>query len=151
MSMVKDVGAYILARNNVPQNAGTTAGTAVNGGWLDRRSLGSHYQSCKVVVPFSYVKATGTTISVTARLQQSSAGSTVGMSGLSTGTATTVAAGVSATATTVGQAFADVELTTAQRYLRVQVSPQISVVSSVNALNCQGTIVFGGADVNPAA
>ena len=151
MSMVKDIGAYIKAVTNVAHTTGSTAGTDVNGAAFDRRDdLTSHYQSCKVVVPFSYIKATGTTISITPRLQHSSL-STAGFANLSTGAAVTVAAAVAATAAARNIAELDVDLTVAKRYLRVVIAPQISAQSSVNGIDVIGVIMFGGGDVNPAA
>lgn len=149
----QNIGAYITAREALNAGAGTTPGTAVDGFIIDRFALGSRMDSCKIVIPYNYVKATGTTIALNAHLRDSPTstgwtnfGSTVQTAGVGGVVGVTTAA-----VTSHGRFERNVDLTRARRYIRVRVTPLISVVSSINLLNYNGVLMLGGADVLPAS
>lgn len=155
-----DVGEHILAVSAVAAGAGTTAGTAVNGYVIDRFALatnGNRYASVQIAVPYNFVKATATTVAMNAHLQDSAVsastsaswadyGSTVASEGSGNSTV-----GTSTAAVTSNRTFRrNVNILGARRYVRVRITPHITVVSTANSLNYNAVLVFGGGE-NEAA
>lgn len=146
----QDIGEYIAVRFALPNAAATTAGTAVNGKNIDTRSLGARYHSASLVVPFNYKKAAATVVTMNAHLQTGHTTTSYVNLGSTSGYTATIAAS-SAASSGYSQFEAHIDLTMARRYLRARITPQSSVVSSVNFTNYSGVIVFGGGDQQPAS
>lgn len=151
MSVPYDIGAFIAARAVLSNTAGTTAGTAAASAVVDQRALTKRYHSVKALAPFSYTKTSPGAISVAVTMQHSHTTVSTDFVTLGTaGTAVTVAAGAGTGASSRNVAVCDVSLHNARRYLRMSVTRQISVVSTVSFMAVQGVMLFGGAGNHPA-
>ena len=159
MGTQKGIGAFILGVNGLDPNvvvAGSGAdGTEQFGTALDRLALGTLtrlYFSCLVSVVVTAVLAATDTATIVAKLQESvdlaftapidfeDPNNTVAATG------TLVLTGGGGGTTERGVLQFNVNLMTAQRFLRVAVTPTLSA-ATVDTAAIAGEIVFGGADV----
>jgi hypothetical protein len=150
MSTVQDIGAYINAHMAGYSDAvagGTGDATEVDGPEFDR--LG--YRSCAVYLLYSATLAEDETLSLAANLQDSA---TTGTGYADYGTA--LASAVVATGDTGGSTetgatkVGDFDLTTANRYMRLQFTPDLSAANT-DTSDVIGVVILGGKDVNPAS
>jgi hypothetical protein len=151
-SHMRDIGSYILAKNAMAALASTAAGSGdaseVNGIAIDRLALGSTYQSAKLVVAVSSTLTSGKTVSVAANFQDSPNNSD--WTDYGTALASTVVSTATSSTAFYGEASLDVNLNGADRYVRVQVTSDLSYTGTDTAITT-GVIVFGGAEELPAA
>jgi len=156
----RDVGAYLtntVAALPVGVLAATTSLAEVNGPAIDRRANTSHpFLSCKVAIPWSATSlTTGDSFTVTANMQD--AATTTSWADYDDKDGTTVQQVVSGVGTSVVTAYNgvlefDVDLSSARRYIRLQVTPLFSATTtSADAGAYGGVITFGGANILPAA
>ncbi len=149
----KDMGAYMA-----PEHAGVavsvTAGgagdaTEVNGAWIDTKE----FESMEVLFDYTATLAEGETLSLAANIQDADDIAGTGAADVSTEyltamAATVVATGDSAGSTETGVYGMGVDLTKYRRYVRCQVTPDLSATATDTA-NLQGIAVFGGGQVLP--
>lgn len=159
MSLQKGIGAWILGVNGLDPNvvvAGSGAdGTEQFGTAQDRLALGSLarlYFSCLVSVVVTAVLAATETATIVAKLQESvdlaftlpidftDPNDSVAATG------TLVLTGGGGGTTERGVLQFNVNLMTAQRFIRMAVTPTIST-ATVDTAAIAGALVFGGADV----
>lgn len=145
----QDIGEYVLGEFALLNAAATTAGTAVNGKAIDRRANGSHYVSAKILVPIQYKLSSGTPIVITANLQHGA--TTTAYSNIGSTAAFTTITGATGGSSGYAVLAKNVDITNANRYLRVRITPDCNVVSSVQFCNYSGIVLLGGADAYPAA
>ena len=147
----RSIGDVIAVRNAAGPAALVAAGagdnTAVTGLILDRAALGWP-QSCVVCLPFTATLAAAATLTVAAVLQH---GDNSGLSDAAT--LATIATGVQATGGSGGtteqrQIEVNVNLAGAKRYLRVNLTPDLSA-GSVDIARVGAVIAFGGANRKP--
>jgi hypothetical protein len=165
----RDIGSQLFPVNAVNARTVTNTtvidGVAINGRVIDRRGDGSDvndlYLSAKVVIPFDATLVSTGTATLALKLQHSATtvsgafvdydakdGSTVTNSTLSGST-------VSGSTAQRGVLTQDFDLSSANRYVRVELTPSFShtTASSVTDedFDFGGVVVLGGADVNPAS
>ena len=153
MSTGRDVGEEILAQNAALVTTVTAGGagdaTEIDGISIDRQSLGSLYESCKLSIVGAGNVTSGLTLTVTANMQDSDDGSTWADYGTAYA-ATVVLTGASGGSTQSSfQVFLDNDLRPAKRYIRCQVTPDMSDTDDDTAL-IAAVLVLGGASTNPA-
>jgi hypothetical protein len=144
----------ILSATNAVQTFSSNGApniTEVVGRVIDRLALGRHYLSAKVIVPFGFSGTGGSTtptLTFTSRVLHGTStnpATALGSTGVVTSWYT------SATSTTyVGAHEQIVDLRTASRYLRVNITPNF-VASSSGFVSYGAALVFGGGDEVPAS
>lgn len=150
-----DAGKLIKAMPGIP-STGTipsSSGAAINGLTIDRLALGRRYQSCRSVVQGRLVGSTQQTVSLTKTFQHSSDGTSWDNYSTATNPAAVAIGSTGSTAaqTTDGVVEQTINLRAARRYVRqVLAAPAFSLSSSGDTLTVAGTVVFAGADENPA-
>lgn len=128
------VTVYAKAPQASINSGDTDHATEVNGVQVDLQGVtGQRYRRVKVAFPYSLsVATTGTTVSFASNLQHRDATSGAGSTWADFGTAP--AAHVTTTSTSTGAHEGvfeyEQDLTTANRYIRVQVTPTFSATSS---------------------
>jgi hypothetical protein len=126
----------------VPQvgiNSGDTdSGTEVAGVQIDLQdTTGQRFRRCKVSFPYSVtVDTTGTTVSFASNLQHRNTTSGTGSTWADFGTAPSahVTGGSTTTGASIGAMEYEQDLTLANRYIRVQVTPTFSATTTGLAL-----------------
>jgi len=159
MSMAKqyDIGRYIKAESALAAHilsATTADGDAISGVTIDRLALPRHFQSCRSVVTGRFVGSTTKTATLgTLNFQHSSDGTS--WDNFSTDTVpsnkTLGSTGATGAQDTQGVIEQRVNLRAARRYVRQQVTPDLSCTSSGEMLTVAGVLVFGGADELPSS
>lgn len=158
-SRQRDIGAYLKhenALNPVTVTAGTTAdGQERNGHIIDRRAFADILLSAKVGILYDgAIATTAKTIIVASNLQHSLTTESTAFADYVDKTGTTGFT-VTETRTTAGNGAPsdvleyDVDLSSARRFLRIQVTPTLSS-SVTDTVDLAAVITFGGADQNPA-
>lgn len=147
-----DMGAFVKGLPTTVRIAGSTVASTNTGPSIDRRTdLTGHYMSLKGTVLASYTKTSGVAAFTWSQLIQHSSLSTSGYTTLSSNAGVSIAASSIAVANTLNINEMDVNLVTAKRYLRHEIT--VGLISSVatNAINLMGMMSFGGSNAMPAA
>ena len=150
----RDIGSLIKTKhafiNTTVTAAGSGAATEIDGDGIDRQALGSMMESVDVVIHGNVTMASGETLSIALNLQDSATDGSYSDFG------TAVASVVVKTATGGALTAAGFEFESsfdirgAERWMRVQVTPDLGRAGTDTAL-IEGVIVFGGAATQPAA
>jgi len=146
-----DSGAGLAVRY---ANVGTTAtaggsgdATEVDGAWIDRQG----FNSITVAIPYTATLAEDETLSVAANLQDASDSSGTGAADFGTALAATVqATGDTGGSTETGAVKLTFDLTEADRYVRIQFTPDLSAANTDTA-KLAAAYVLGGAVELPVA
>lgn len=124
---------------------GSGDATEVNCAWIDRRG----FASLKAVVTFTTTLAAAATLTFAANLQDASDGSGTGAADFGTALpATVVATGPGGGGTVTGVVELDFDVTGADRYCRLQVTPNLSAANT-DVLEFGVTYILAGATDNP--
>ena len=148
---MQDAGALIAARYGIA-GVDVTAGGAgdaaeVDGAWIDR--LG--FASLKVIIAFTATLAAGETLAIAANLQDAGAVDGTGAADFGTALAPTVqATGGAGGSTETGVLELDVDLSAADRYVRVRFTPDLSAATTDGA-ELAAVYVLAGATENPVS
>jgi hypothetical protein len=153
----RDVGAYLKASNALnPATFTTTNDDAEQTGTnIDREAFSNHPAlSCKVIIPYNASLAATETLTVVSNFQHSSA-SSAGWADFddkdgSTQNSVVTTTGTTAATTPAAVLTYDVDLSSAKRWVRIQITPTLSAASA-DTCGIAGTIVFGGENTLPAA
>lgn len=151
LSHSRNIGAYIAAAlaldNTDAVAAGAGDATEADGNWVDRnRAL-----SAKLVITFKAVLAEDKTLSIAANAQDASDSSGTGAADYGDAVANAVVAtGGSGGSTERGVVELDLDLSSADAFIRPQVTPDLSAVAT-DTVEFNAVIVFGGFDQNPAS
>ena len=152
-SSMRDIGAYITSRYGIAITSVTAAGTGdateVDGETVDRFALGGRNQSAKMIVAVQATLTSDKTITIEGNFQDSTNDSDWVDHGAALAAAT-VCTGQTGGTEEEGVIELDVDLSSANRYVRIQVTPDMSHTGTDTAL-VAGVIVFGGADALPAS
>jgi hypothetical protein len=149
MSLQHNIGAYLKGAHALANTAqGATNEAEVDGTSLDRDALGTMYHSAKLVVAVQATLQSGTTVAVAANFQDSANDSDWTDYGTALAS-TVVGTGPAGDGEVEAVAELDVDLATADRYIRVQVTPLFSATDTDTGLFA-GVVVFGGGAVLPA-
>lgn len=144
---MQNMGALIGARY-ASAGVDVTAGgagdaTEVNGAWIDRRG----FQSVKVVIVYTTTLAAAATLSIAANLQDASDSSGTGAADFGDAYASAVqATGESGGSTETGVVELDFDVSAADRYIRIQFTPNLSASGTDVAEIAAVYIVGGSAD-----
>ncbi len=124
---------------------GTGDATEVDGAYIDRQG----FSSLKVVIAYKAVLAQAKTLSIAANLQDatSSAGAGVADYGEAMASAV-VATGDTGGSTETGVVELDFDISGADRYVRVQYTPDLNA-SGTDTASLSAVYVLGGAQVQP--
>lgn len=144
---MQNMGALIGARHaavNITATAGGSGdATETNGAWIDRQG----FQSVKVVVVWSTTLAAAATLSIAANLQDASAINGTGAADFGDAlAATVVATGPGGGGTVTGVTELDFDVSGADRYIRIQFTPDLSASGTDTARLAAVYIVGGSAD-----
>jgi hypothetical protein len=149
-SLGKDIRAEVYpaaALDPVSATAGGAGdGTEVDGLTIDQQSLPTKFNSVDFEIVAKAVLAEDKTLSVTGNLQDSADGSA--WTDITTPATLLTLTGGSGGSTERGVARMGVDLTKYRRYVRCQVTPELSATATDTA-NLQGIAVFGGGQVLP--
>ena len=149
----RDIGEEITTRNAglsaIPLAGGSGDATEVTSLSIDRQALGSLMESCSLIVFGQANLESGETLSIACNIQDSSDDSTFADFGTlhANAVAITGASGGSTQSAFVVQL--DNDLRDAERYLRVQFTPDHSNTEDDTA-NVNALLIFGGASEYPA-
>jgi hypothetical protein len=151
VSMMRDIGAYILAvfADFVPNIVAAAGGdnTESSGVYIDRQD----YNSAKVVITYEAVLGEDETLSVAANVQDASDSSGTGVADYGDALANAVVAtGGSGGSTEQGTVVLDVNLDEAKQFIRTQFTPDLSAANTDTA-EISVTVILGGAVEIPAA
>lgn len=149
-----DIGKYIkgvaaIAPATVLSSAG---GSATNGLTIDRNALPRHCYSARAIVTGRLTGSTQQTVSLASAVQHSSDGSS--WDSFSTGTnasAVVGSTGATGAQSTDGTVEQTINLKSARRYIRVNVTPTFTLTSSGDNVALNGVVAFGGADELPSS
>jgi len=146
---MQNAGALIAARygvNNIDVVAGGSGDAVeVNGAWIDRRG----FSSLKVIIPYTATLGAGETLAVAANLQDASDGNGTGAADFGDAlTSTAQATGESGGSTETGVVELDFDLSGADRYVRIQFTPNLSRANTDTAA-LSAHYVLAGATENP--
>lgn len=146
---MQDAGALIAARYGLTGVAVTAGGagddTEVNGIWIDR--LG--FSSLKVVLPYTATLGATETLSVAANIQDASDDQGTGAADFGDALASTVqATGATGGSTETGVVEMDVDLSAANRFVRVQFTPDLSRANTDTA-ELAAVYLLAGSTENP--
>jgi hypothetical protein len=144
-----DAGALIAARYAVAGVDVTAGGagdnTEVNGAWVDRQG----FNSLKVVIAYTATIADAATLAVAANLQDASDDDGTGVADYGTALASTVqATGNSGGSTETGVVELDFDVSGADRYVRIQFTPNLSA-SGTDTAEMAAVYLLAGSDENP--
>lgn len=155
----RDIGAQLVAKNAVNPavvTAGSTDdGQEVNGFIIDRQAFADLLLSVKVAIPYDASIVDTFTATLAANLQDSDTTASTAFADYDDKDGST-GQSVVETGTTAVTAFDkilefDVDLSSAKRYIRLQVTPTLSNGStSSDTLDYGAVHVFGGSDQPPA-
>jgi len=128
---------------------GTGDNTEVDGPYVDRFDASSGMaMSAKLVIGYRATLAAAATLSLTANIQDDADGANAGVDYGPAYAKTVVATGGGGGTTEVGKIELDFDLAAAERYLRTQITPDLS---AANTDTCQvwATWIFFGAQKGP--
>ena len=150
----RDIGSLIKTKHAFINTAVTANGggdgAEVDGDSIDRQALGSMMESVDVVIHGNTTLESGETLTIALNLQDSADDSTFADFGTAVA-ATTVKDAAGGGLTAVGfELESSFDIRGAERYIRVQMTPDLSWTGTDTAL-IEGVIVFGGAATQPAA
>ncbi len=148
---MQDAGALIAARYGAAGIDATAGGagdaTEVDGAWIDRRG----FSSLKVVIAFTATLAQAATLSIAANLQDASDSSGTGAADHGTALASAVrATGGTGGSTETGVIELDFDLSAADRYVRIQFTPDLSAANT-DVAELAAIYVLAGATDNPVS
>uniref|UniRef100_A4WTD3 Uncharacterized protein n=1 Tax=Cereibacter sphaeroides (strain ATCC 17025 / ATH 2.4.3) TaxID=349102 RepID=A4WTD3_CERS5 len=147
----RSIGDKIAVRRALANTAATAGGTgdatAVTGVIIDRAALGWP-KSAVLAIPFAATLAAGKTLSLAYTLQHGNDGGLSDAATLKSADAAVVATGPSGGGAVAGTFEVNVLLEGAKRYIRLNVTPDLSATGT-DAAEISGVIVFGGADRLP--
>lgn len=152
-AMLKNAGAWVtgaFAFVSTPATAGGTGdATEVNGVAIDLLAYGTRYRSAKLVIPVRATLASGATLSIAANFQDGAASNS--WSDYATALTNAVhLTGPSGGGAAVGVAELEVDITGARRWLRVQVTPDLSSTGTDTAVMGAGVLLLCGPQEIPA-
>ena len=132
--------------------AGTGDNTEIDGVEFDRFALGSRYQSMDVLIHGNVTLQSGETLTLAANLQDSADASTWADFGIPfTSAVILTAAGAALTLSAFQQRMPDpILLNNAKRYVRMQVTPNISTANTDTGV-ITATVIFGAPESYPAS
>lgn len=153
-SMMKDIGRYLKAMFAIPHTAATAGGsgdaTEVDGVAIDRLALGDRAESGLVVIAGRATMASGETLTIAANLQDSPNNSDWTDHSTVLATTTVLSAAGGALTASAFQVQLPVDLRGAERYVRVQATPNLSRAGTDTA-EMFGVLVLGGQQELPAS
>lgn len=145
VARMRDIGAFIGAALGFTQTAVTAAGagdaTEIDGDTIDRLALGDTYEGACLIVACRATQDTGETLTIAANWQDSPNDSD--WTDLGTAVAATTVITAAGTSEQTGTLKVPVNLDAADRYVRVQVTPDLSRAGTDTA-TVVGLVVFGG-------
>lgn len=148
----RNIGGFVKLVNGGGYATATAGGagdaTEVNGASIDRQALANTHQSVVVAIPAVATLASGATLTIAANLQDSDNDSDWTDFGDALA-ATVVATGPSGGGVRRGVAKLSQNISGARRYLRVQVTPNLSAAGTDTAIQSEATFVFGGGEELP--
>ncbi|AXQ93199.1 hypothetical protein LV780_04855 [Cereibacter azotoformans] len=148
---IRSIGDKISVRRAIANTAATAGGTgdatAVTGAIIDRAALGWP-KSAVLAVPYTATLAAGKTLSLAYALQHGDASDLADASALASADAAVVATGPTGGGTLAGTFEVNVSLAGAKRYVRLNVTPDLSATATDTAA-LSGVIAFGGAESLP--
>lgn len=148
-SIVKGIGEYIdasFAAYAEAVAAGTGDATEVNGGWVDRRGR----DSVAVFIAYRGVLTAAATLSIAANLQDAVDGAGTGAADFGAALANAVrATGAGGGSTETGTLKISFDLTAARRYIRLQMTPDLSA-GATDTARVSAMFVWGPAADLPA-
>ena len=144
-----DAGALIAARYASAgvdvTAAGTGDNTEVNGAWVDRQG----FNSLKVVIAYTATLGDAETLAVAANLQDASDDDGTGVADYGTALSSTVqTTGNSGGSTETGVVELDFDVSGADRYVRIQFTPNLSA-SGTDTAEMAAVYLLAGSDENP--
>lgn len=145
----QNAGALMAARYAVAgvdvTAGGTGDATEVSGAWIDR--LG--FNSVKVVIAYTATLAATATAAIAANLQDASDSSGTGAADFGTALASTVqATGGAGGSTETGVVELDFDVSGADRYVRIQFTPDLSAANTDTA-ELAAVYILAGSDESP--
>lgn len=145
----RNIGAFIASANALIANVVTAGaggdGAEQSGYWNDRRRK----NSAVLVISFTAVLAQGATLSLAANMQDATDGSGTGAADFGDAVANAVVAtGGTGGTTEVGTLEIDIDLSSADGWLRGQVTPTLSAANT-DTVAIAAVLVLGGADKYP--
>ena len=145
----QNVGANLAARYAAAGVDATAAGTGdnteVNGAYIDR----SDFFSVKCVIAYTATLAEGETLSIAANLQDATSAAGAGVADFGTAYASTVVAtGGTGGSTETGVLELDFDLLTADQFIRLQFTPDLSA-GATDVAELAAVYILGGSNENP--
>lgn len=128
-SLFRDIGKWIavaFAASGVATAGGTGDATEVDGAYVDRQD----YLSAKLVITGQAVLGDADTLTIAANLQDDADGAGAGVDFGDAFTAAVVATGGTGGSTESFKVEIDVDLSAAKRYVRAQVTPNLSAANT---------------------
>jgi len=146
---MNNVGALLAARYakaGVDVTAGGTGdATEVDGAWIDRRG----FNSVKVVINYTATLAATKTLAIAANLQDASASDGTGAADYGDALASTVqATGATGGSTETGVVELDFDVSGADRYIRIQFTPDLNA-SGTDTAELGAIYILAGSTENP--
>lgn len=124
--------------------AGTGDNTEASGPYADRLIAGKgHAQSAKLIISYSATLAADKTLSITASIQDNAANSGNGTDFGAALAKTVVATGASGGSTETGTIELDFDISSAERYVRAQITPDLSATATDTATISAAWVFFG--------
>ncbi len=153
MGRGRDIGEEVLVKNAILVTTVTAGGTGdateIDGITIDRQALGSMYESCKLVISGNGNVTSALLLTILGNIQDSPDDSTWTDFGTAK-TVETVITGASGGSTQSSfETFLDNDLRDADRYIRCQVTPNLTDTDDDTAL-IAAAFVFGGPATYPA-
>ena len=136
--------------NTAVTAGGTGDTTAINGATIDRVTLGERFSSAMLVISARATMASGETLKVTAKFQDSANDSDWTDYGDALALTTIVTAIGGAATAKAGHLKLGVDLTSARRYVRGVVQPDLSRAGTDTA-TIAAVVILGGASSTPRA
>lgn len=128
-SLFRDIGEWItalFAASGVATAGGTGDATEVDGAYVDRQD----YLSAKLVIVGQAVLAEAATLSIAANIQDDADGAGAGVDFAPAFANAVVATGGAGGSTEAFKVELDFDLSTAKRYVRAQVTPNLSAANT---------------------
>ncbi len=152
-----DVGARIVGFNalaSVTIDSGSTDGLQLNGRIYDRFPISGTgndlFLSAKAIMDYSATIATGESWALALQYQSSTSTASTAFTDLTQIDGSTSNTVTATTATLVGVVEANLDLSQANRYVRIQITPTHSTAATIDQVIIGGVLVFGGGDEDPA-
>lgn len=147
-TQIRSIGDLIAVRRAAANTAATAGGsgdnTAVTGAIIDRAEIGSP-QSAVLAIPYTATLAAGETLSIGYSVQEGNAANLSDAAVLAAADPVVVATGAG---TVTGTFEVNVPLAGAGRYVRANLTPDLSA-SGTDTAALSAVLVFGGSDRLP--